>query len=130
MPRTSGKFLEFYLLVLKYERVYSTQKRAYIEAEAEWMSYGRTRRYSTWNAFRCNVHQRIKKLSFFIARLRHFEYGLDFVVGSYSKKDECELFAAGIGARIPGCTVTIYSSATGRIDETARELSSSNFNNA
>ena len=130
MSKSKGKFLEFYTLVLKYEGVYSTQKRAYLEAEAEWTSLGRSRRYPTWSAFRCNVHQKIAAYSFFVARLKHFEYGLDFVIGAYTRKEECEIYATGIGAKLPGSSVTIYSSATGRIDDTAKELSTHNFNNA
>jgi len=130
ITKTDVKFLEFYLLVLKYEHVYPTQKLAFLEAEKEMLESKRSKAYPSWNAFRCNVHQRIGEYSFYISRLRHFEYGLDFVIGVYTRKDECDIFSTGVGAKIPGCTVTIYTSATGRLDATAQEIVNHNFNKA
>ena len=109
------KFVQFYLQVLKNERLYGTQQAGFLAAKAEDVDCP----YLNWGSFRCAVCRYLKMgMEFFVARVTIPHRNLDFVAGTFMSAEEA-MDAVCESVPNDSAAITIYKSSDGRIGDHA-----------
>lgn len=109
------RFIQFYLEVLKNERLYGTQQAAFEKSKAEDPGCP----YLNWGSFRCAVCRYLKMgMQFFPARVTIPQRNLDFVAGVFLSAEEA---MDTVSESIPNdsAAIIIYQSSDGRLGDHA-----------
>ena len=122
MKKIKKDFVDFYLMVLDEEQRRQTQKEAYLAAEVRWLGEGNpTPRFSHWESFRGATWRYMKQgTPFFIALAT--VGSIDATIMKRARNyDEAKRWVLRLQAGIVTgpIEVKIYTSLTGRLDETA-----------
>lgn len=127
--KSSRDILEFYLGVIKNERVFGPQKIAFEETRREWVFAGKEPVFETWNAFRCGkFRMRENGYSFWVAKADLLDLGLT-IVNTFTNENDARGWVYSVSSKVSGpSTVRLMTSDTGRVDESAVEVEVFQFN--
>jgi len=123
--KKKDSFLKFYLMQINLESVFDTQMASYDEAEKEWRRQHGEHRFSSWGVYRQAISWRFKRGGFPTFYVVSVEVrSIDALIRrAFLTKEEADNFCAKMQENISGAIIArIYTSKTGKIDDTAKEI--------
>ncbi len=116
--------MKFYILQINLESVFDTQMASYEEAEKEWRREYGEHRFSSWGVYRQAISSRFKRgfPLLYVVSMQVRSIGA-LIRRTFLTKEDAENFCAHAQEHISGAIVArIYTSKTGKIDDTAKEI--------